>query len=40
MESKAEAAGVTRDNYIYGVVRGTYPPVTSREIDDMNDGPG
>ena len=37
LESKAEAAGVTREEYVEGMIRGKYPQIHSREIDQFRE---
>ena len=34
-ERKAEAAGVSREDYLDGIVSGKYPPITSREVEQF-----
>lgn len=38
LEAKAAAVGVTREEYLDGMIRGTYPQVSSREIDEFQGG--
>jgi hypothetical protein len=37
LEQKARAAGVTREEYLDGMIKGKYPQIRSREIDQFRE---
>jgi hypothetical protein len=40
LEARAKAVGVTREEYLDGMIRGKYPQIESREIDQFRETDG